>query len=99
MTNGGNCYERGEFWRSFDEGTRGIAGDSDPISCEDNNTDFVGSWWPPRSVPLPVSRDASLLMGLAGPEHRDQWCRWPITPTDQELVWKDAWIQVRLFVL
>jgi hypothetical protein len=36
-TNSGHCYEPGEFCRTADRGTRGVAGDGKPIICEDNN--------------------------------------------------------------
>lgn len=37
LTNGGNCYEPGEYCRSSDHGATGIAGDGKRITCEDNN--------------------------------------------------------------
>lgn len=37
LTNGGNCYEPGEFCRTSDHGASGIAGDGERITCEDNN--------------------------------------------------------------
>jgi hypothetical protein len=37
LTNGGNCYEPGEFCRNRDHGAHGIAGDGKAIVCEDNN--------------------------------------------------------------
>lgn len=37
LTNGGNCYEPGEFCRKSDHGAHGIAGDGKAIVCEDNN--------------------------------------------------------------
>lgn len=37
LTNGGNCYEPGEFCRIRDRGTSGIAGDGEAITCEDND--------------------------------------------------------------
>jgi len=37
LTNGGNCYEPGEFCRSTDHGVTGVAGDGEAIECEDNN--------------------------------------------------------------
>ena len=37
LTNGGNCYEPGEFCRLSDEGVTGVAGDGERIKCEDNN--------------------------------------------------------------
>lgn len=36
-TNSGNCYEAGEYCRSTDHGASGVAGDGEPIVCEDNN--------------------------------------------------------------
>ena len=36
-TNGGNCYEPGEYCRTSDHGTSGIDGNGDAIKCEDNN--------------------------------------------------------------
>ena len=43
LTNGGNCYEPGEFCRQSDAGTSGVAGDGEAITCEDNN----GLRWEP----------------------------------------------------
>ena len=37
LTNGGNCYEPGEFCRNTDHGVSGVAGDGERIRCEDNN--------------------------------------------------------------
>ncbi len=37
MTNGGNCYEPGEYCRKSDHGASGVAGDGEKIICEDNN--------------------------------------------------------------
>jgi hypothetical protein len=37
LTNGGNCYEPGEFCRASDHGTSGIAGDGKRIVCRDNH--------------------------------------------------------------
>lgn len=37
LTNGGNCYEPGEFCRNSDHGMTGVAGDGERIRCEDNN--------------------------------------------------------------
>lgn len=37
LTNGGKCYEPGEFCRSSDHGVTGIAGDGKTIKCEDND--------------------------------------------------------------
>ena len=37
LTNGGNCYEPGEYCRASDHGASGTAGDGEPITCEDNN--------------------------------------------------------------
>jgi hypothetical protein len=42
-TDGGNCYEPGEFCRTSDAGMRGVAGDGEAIICEDNN----GLRWEP----------------------------------------------------
>jgi hypothetical protein len=36
-TDAGNCYEPGEFCRTGDRGTRGVAGDGKAIKCEDND--------------------------------------------------------------
>ena len=36
-TDGGNCYEPGEFCRTTDHGIHGVAGDGKAIICEDNN--------------------------------------------------------------
>jgi hypothetical protein len=37
LTNGGNCYEPGEFCRNSDHGVTGVAGDGEAIVCQDNN--------------------------------------------------------------
>ena len=37
LTNGGNCYEPGEYCRDSDHGTTGVAGDGKPITCSDND--------------------------------------------------------------
>jgi len=37
LTNGGNCYEPGEFCRKSDHGATGIAGNGERIVCRDNN--------------------------------------------------------------
>lgn len=37
LTNGGRCYEPGEFCRNDDHGTTGIAGNGEKIICEDND--------------------------------------------------------------
>lgn len=37
LTNGGGCYEPGEFCRSTDHGVRGVAGNGEAIECEDDN--------------------------------------------------------------
>jgi len=37
LTNGGNCYEPGEFCRKSDHGRTGVAGDGKRIICADNN--------------------------------------------------------------
>jgi hypothetical protein len=37
LTNGGNCYEPGEFCRKTDHGSTGVAGDGKPIVCINNN--------------------------------------------------------------
>jgi len=44
LTNGGNCYEPGEYCRTSDHGASGVAGNGEPITCEDNN----GWRWEPR---------------------------------------------------
>jgi phosphatidylserine/phosphatidylglycerophosphate/cardiolipin synthase-like enzyme len=36
-TDSGNCYEAGEYCRTSDHGISGVAGDGEPIVCEDNN--------------------------------------------------------------
>ncbi len=36
-TDGGNCYEPGEYCRISDHGMHGIAGNGEAIVCEDNN--------------------------------------------------------------
>ncbi|MBO1766787.1 hypothetical protein [Allobranchiibius sp. GilTou38] len=37
LTNGGNCYEPGEFCRKRDHGATGVAGDGEAIKCENND--------------------------------------------------------------
>jgi hypothetical protein len=37
LTNGGNCYEPGEYCRNSDHGISGVAGDGEAITCKDNN--------------------------------------------------------------
>jgi len=37
LTNGGKCYEPGEFCRESDHGASGVAGDGERIICEDND--------------------------------------------------------------
>jgi hypothetical protein len=37
LTNGGNCYEPGEFCRASDHGVSGVAGDGKAITCENND--------------------------------------------------------------
>ena len=37
LTNGGNCYEPGEYCRKGDHGAAGVAGDGEHIICEDND--------------------------------------------------------------
>ena len=37
LTNGGKCYEPGEFCRAADHGASGVAGDSKAITCENND--------------------------------------------------------------
>ena len=37
LTNGGKCYEPGEFCRNSDHGASGVAGDGEKIMCEDND--------------------------------------------------------------
>jgi hypothetical protein len=37
LTNSGNCYEPGEYCRNADHGMSGVAGDGEPITCEDND--------------------------------------------------------------
>ena len=37
LTNGGNCYEPGEFCRASDHGVSGVAGDGEAITCKDND--------------------------------------------------------------
>lgn len=44
LTNGGNCYEPGEYCRSSDHGATGLAGDGESIVCADNN----GWRWEPQ---------------------------------------------------
>jgi cytoskeletal protein RodZ len=44
LTNGGNCYEPGEYCRTSDYGVSGVAGDGEAITCEDNN----GWRWEPN---------------------------------------------------
>lgn len=37
LTNGGNCYEPGEYCRNSDHGSSGVAGNGENITCVDNN--------------------------------------------------------------
>jgi hypothetical protein len=37
LTNGGNCYEPGEYCRDSDHDVSGVAGDGKAITCEDND--------------------------------------------------------------
>jgi hypothetical protein len=37
LTNGGKCYQEGEFCRDSDHGKTGIAADGRRITCLDNN--------------------------------------------------------------
>ena len=37
LTNGGTCYEPGEFCRASDHGLSGVAGDLKNITCRNNN--------------------------------------------------------------
>ena len=37
LTDGGNCYEPGEYCRDDDHGVSGVAGDGEAITCEDND--------------------------------------------------------------
>jgi hypothetical protein len=37
LSNGGNCYEPGEFCRASDHGVSGVAGDDEKIVCENTN--------------------------------------------------------------
>jgi len=43
-TSSGNCYEPGEYCSTADHGMTGVAGNGEPIICEDNN----GWRWEPR---------------------------------------------------
>ena len=42
-TPSGNCYEPGEFCPEADAGISGVAGDGEPIICEDNNGLALGA--------------------------------------------------------
>lgn len=44
LSDEGTCYEPGEYCRDADEGTSGIAGDGEAITCEDND----GLRWEPN---------------------------------------------------
>lgn len=44
LTNGGNCYEPGEYCRTTDRGASGVAGDGESITCAYNN----GWRWEPN---------------------------------------------------
>ena len=48
LTNGGNCYEPGEFCRASDHGVSGVAGDGKAITCENND----GWRWEPAELHL-----------------------------------------------
>ena len=43
-TSSGNCYEPGEYCSDADHGTSGVAGDGEPIVCENKN----GWRWEPK---------------------------------------------------
>lgn len=43
-TSSGNCYEPGEYCSTADRGVTGVAGNGEPIVCENNN----GWRWEPR---------------------------------------------------
>lgn len=45
LTNGGNCYQAGEFCRSRDHGATGVSGDGEKIVCTNND----GWRWEPAS--------------------------------------------------
>jgi hypothetical protein len=45
LSNGGTCYEPGEYCRNADHGVSGMAGDGEAITCEYNN----GWRWEPAS--------------------------------------------------
>lgn len=45
LTNGGNCYQPGEFCRHSDHGASGVAGNGENIVCENND----GWRWEPAS--------------------------------------------------
>ena len=44
LTNGGNCYESGEYCRNSDHGVTGVAGNGENIICSDND----GWRWEPN---------------------------------------------------
>jgi len=54
LTNGGKCYEPGEFCRVSDQGVTGLAGDGETIVCENDN----GLRWVPVSGPAPAGSSA-----------------------------------------
>jgi hypothetical protein len=37
LSDGGNCYEPGEYCRDSDHGVTGVAGNGETITCEDND--------------------------------------------------------------
>ncbi|WP_156748677.1 hypothetical protein [Mycobacterium sp. E3198] len=45
LTNGGNCYEPGEYCRKSDHGASGVAGDGEDIVCQNND----GWRWEPAT--------------------------------------------------
>ena len=53
LTNGGNCYEPGEYCRNSDHGVSGVAGDGERIICEDNN----GWRWEPAEAARLLASD------------------------------------------
>ena len=51
LTSSGNCYEPGEYCPAADYGTSGVAGDGEPITCENNNG---WRWEPSTTTPTPT---------------------------------------------
>jgi hypothetical protein len=56
LTDGGTCYEPGEFCRTSDHGVTGVAGDGKTIVCENND----GWRWEPVTAVSPATTPATV---------------------------------------